>query len=685
MTLIMMLTLSCFTGCGKSEPSAKAMPPDLKGLYDAIDVDFAAEVTTAIADCGTHPELGYRLSGSAGEQAAADYLYQTFKEVGLQNITRHPTTVDTWSMTKSNLFYTDKDGKEQKILLGSYQTTFLSDHQEYELLYLGEGTIDDYENIDATGKIVLIDIDQSENWWANWPAFQAKVKGASCVIVANNGGYGQLDDDTLLSQDICGPADAPALSITNTDANILKDLIGKSESNSIKIKIDCDAKVTNDGKSQNISGIIPGKTNEVIFLMGHYDGYYHAWHDDASGVGMALTIAKAILDSGYTPEKTIILTTHGAEEWGTENSRYDWAIGAYEQIMNITPEWADRGFAVINCESGCAREDDTHFALGTSYELKTTLEDIVYPLNNLSPWDEDNKIYSPATVWSEDFPYSLAGVPGMVTKKTSGEFNLNSYHSNKDIKEDHFSKEHYQYSHQVYCSILYALDTTAVQPLNFTTRLDALSESISDTCPNKEDLAKSISIATESSNALKEKIDQANENDTISEKEASALNVNLRDAFKFAQNNITAFDWEDNVVFPHECSQSNIENLEEAIAALETGDITTALDEYIYAIDYNWYASAFDYETYTFFVDQTLKASPEKLAWGKGMIKQGNEDLFKVIASLKEKSESPNPNVTEEIFLLKASLENQKKIGKNIVLQEIKDIETLTEKMNALL
>ena len=61
-------------------------------------------------------------------------------------------------------------------------------------------------------------------------------------------------------------------------------------------------------------------------------------YDDAQGVGVSIGIAKALVDSGFTPDKAIRFCFHGAEEWGREGSEYDWSSGAYEEIMTNHPE-----------------------------------------------------------------------------------------------------------------------------------------------------------------------------------------------------------------------------------------------------------------------------------------------------------------------------------------------------------
>ena len=71
-------------------------------------------------------------------------------------------------------------------------------------------------------------------------------------------------------------------------------------------------------------------------------------------------------------------------------------------------------------------------------------------------------------------------------------------------------------------------------------------------------------------------------------------------------------------------------NLALSIDALNKGDIATAIDEYLWAIDNNWYAYDFDKEVFDYFTDYVLEAPKEKLMWGAGRI-VGHEDLFDTI------------------------------------------------------
>jgi hypothetical protein len=81
---------------------------------------------------------------------------------------------------------------------------------------------------------------------------------------------------------------------------------------------------------RNIIGIIEGKKpDQVIVLGAHYDhigiGNGYIWNgadDNASGTAGVMTLAKAIMETGIQPEKTIIIALWTSEEPGLLGSRY---------------------------------------------------------------------------------------------------------------------------------------------------------------------------------------------------------------------------------------------------------------------------------------------------------------------------------------------------------------------------
>ncbi len=83
-------------------------------------------------------------------------------------------------------------------------------------------------------------------------------------------------------------------------------------------------------KARNVIGIVEGKNpDEVIVLGAHYDhlgsGNGFIWNgadDNASGTVGVMTIAKAVIETGIKPDKTLIFALWTAEEQGLLGSQY---------------------------------------------------------------------------------------------------------------------------------------------------------------------------------------------------------------------------------------------------------------------------------------------------------------------------------------------------------------------------
>jgi hypothetical protein len=83
-------------------------------------------------------------------------------------------------------------------------------------------------------------------------------------------------------------------------------------------------------KVRNVIGIIEGKnTDQVIVLGAHYDhlgilnGYtWNGADDNGSGTVGVLTVAKAVMETGIKPDKTLVFALWTAEEEGLLGSRY---------------------------------------------------------------------------------------------------------------------------------------------------------------------------------------------------------------------------------------------------------------------------------------------------------------------------------------------------------------------------
>lgn len=694
-----MLLLACIRpGYAQSaaENAAITLENAQQAYLEHVDIGYSYDLALGLEDIRSNDALGYRTAGSQAELDTGDMLKAQMEAIGLQNVTKDAFTLDTWTFEKAELTFTDSTGNPYTAQLGGYQAQFVTDGAEsFTVIDGGQGTEADLCELDVAGKLVLIDINQRENWWINYPAYEASLRGAAAVIAVQDGGYAEVSDDALNAQDICGPADAPAFSMSRTDANALRAAMG--ENNEITVTLDAVSRVGFDGTSYNIVGMIPGADPDAMILMSaHYDSYFAGFQDDNAAIALMFGIAKGIIDSGYQPEKTLVFCAMAAEEWGVSDTRYDWSTGAYNQIFRVHPEWVGKVIADINFELPAMNEGDTD-QIRTSYELKTFVEDFretVPAVEGVFP--QGIEVIVPTQTWSDDFSLSIAGVPSSVTALRGG-FAQTHYHSQFDNR-DTYSEEAFLFHHNLYGMLMLAYDRCAVSPLDFSTRLEALREAMDDTVLTAEqvsalngaltDAEKAASDAWTAVSDINSRYREALDNgDTAAAdallQQSREMNAAVLAAFKFAEDSFVRLTWEDVSIFPHEHSQNNLIALNAAVEALEAGDSAAAVDEYLYAVDNNWYAYDWSRETFDHFTNYVLNQSADRLMWGAGRV-QGHEDLFDVIRSLLGKYGDTAADYTEELARLEAAVETQTAMLAQQVDHEVQSLAELTARLTAI-
>ncbi len=695
-----MLLLS---GCSSQQDQTQSQAgqePALRAEQEAflshVDTTYSYDLARKLENIRSNEALGYRTAGSDAEFQTGELLKAEMEAIGLSDVTKDAFTLDTWTFETAQLTYPTAAGEQTTVELGGYQTNFSTGGpQTYTVIDGGRGTEADLEGLDVTGKLVLVDINQRDDWWINYPAYEAHLRGAAAVLAAQNGGYSEVSDDALNAQDVCGPADAAAFSISRTDAEAIRAAMDAAGTNELTVTLQAESRVGLDGTAYNIVGTIPGKDPDSMVLMSaHYDSYFTGFQDDNAAIALMMGIAKGLLDSGYQPEKTLVFCAMAAEEWGVTNTRYDWSTGAYNQIFRVHPEWVGKVVADINFELPAMSEGETD-QIRTSYELKTFVEDFrsdVPAVDGVFP--EGIEVIVPTQTWSDDFSLSIAGVPSCVTALRGG-FSQTHYHTQFDNHET-YSPEAFLFHHNMYGLLMIAYDQCAVSPLDFTTRLEALRSSIDSsvlTADQVSALTEALDRADEAAQAAWKRVSTVNQEyaealhkgDTEKADqilaESRALNQAVLEAFRSAEDNFVRLTWEDVSIFPHENGQTNLSALDGAIAALESGDPSVALDEYLYLVDNNWYAYDWSRETFNYFTDYVLNQPADRLMWGAGRV-QGHVDLFDVIRSLQAKAEGDD--LSSELAALRSAREQvaadlQEQIG-----AEVDSIDALTQSLTQL-
>lgn len=600
---------------------------DTKWIKEKFDTSWSREIMDDLSKITDNPRVGGRAAGSPAEHKAADYLVEKFKESGLINVTKDPCPVDAWTMKEGKISWKDEEGKLREAPLGGYACHIQCSGREFSMIFGGKGTAADYQNIDPSGKLVLIEINQAEDWWINFPAYEAKVRGAAGVICINTGGFGQEGDNALVSEDICGPSDMLAFSVGQEDGSHLKRLISAEEKREITVTLDIDSVIEEGGISYNIWGDIPGKTDQVIYVINHYDSYYYSVFDDVQGIGWALGLAKAFTEHGYRPEKTIRFIAHGAEEWGVCDCKYDWATGAYRQITQIRPEWKDTGFAVVNLDGFYAVKGESKFCIVCTRELYGFVREAVESYG--STGDYEIEVNLKLTSSTEDFSYTKAGIPSFVAGAYDGCLaDRKVLHSSDSSWEAGFDDEAFSLFHSLFAHIIWELDKRAICPIDLEGRLSLSYQALASklTQEDREIFEGAVKEASE----LNKKIAAFNLNESPKDL-AVSLDRKLHQIYRSLHSAFIRLNWNDEMIAPHERYEANLTALKQGVEAAESGKPKEAA-EHLMDVDFNYYAAFFSESTYTYFEKQATEFPKD--SWGSGLLEQGNENLFSVIRAL---------------------------------------------------
>lgn len=620
-----------------------------------LDIAYAYHFAKKMEQHRTNPVLGYRTAGSEAERATGDMIAREMRKLGFSKVWKDEINVDAWEFKRAIMFITDKRGKSRSIQLGAYQTDFVTDGaEEFELVYVGKGTEADYENIDVTGKLVLAEVNQRDEWWISYPVYQAHLKGAKALIAVQTGGYGEVDEISLNAQDIAGPPEAPAFSISRKDAEELKELIEKR--GELRVFLDADTTVRRDAKTYNIIGEITGKHPErKIMLSAHYDSYFDGFQDDNTAISMMLNMGKTLINIGWQPENTILFCAMAAEEWGIADSQFDWSVGAYEQVFTVHPEWRGTVIADLNFELP-ALAHGTRARIRSTYEYVSFLEGFLEELPELTHgYPEDPHITAPIETWSDDFSIAIAGIPSMVNDFTGGSFMETNYHSQFD-NDSFFDEDVYRLHHELYGLLLMEIDRTKVVPLNFKPVFEKVQAAL-DLAMCEEygadgaALSLRLEKAAETAAKVYNRIEEINEQEETPEIDLTLVEKKLLSVFQKEQDTFVRIDWYGNVVFPQVTLQESLELLAGAAESLKDGNFSAAMRK-IYEIDNNRYAFMFEEKVYYHFTSYVFEQPQERLKWGYQRI-IGYVNLFELVRNLLQKKDADCIDYTEEIAFLK--------------------------------
>ncbi len=703
--VLLMATVGCSNQ--SKQASASFYQEDVKKYIEAIDMDYAYQLTETLStDTSMHDNaLGFRTSGSDAENRAAEFIAKEMEKIGLQNVEMEPITVDKWQFNGASLTLKDSDLSLEPV---SYMVSGTDkDGITAEIVDVGTGFKEDYEGIDVNGKIVLCGVDQYNESWIDGYIYEAQQHGAIALVTYDLDGYGRYSDDNHQIQDVCCEDVMPTVIITANEYKQLKEELDKG--NTIcTLTVDSEMEI-DGGTSYNVVGYIPGKSHDQqIIFAGHYDMYFTGFQDDCSAISAAMSMAKAMIDSGYVPENDIVVVAHGAEEWGASGTEFDWTRGAYECIYNTHPEWASKTLAMFNFEL-CAFDDGSDtFAITCVPEYSSfvkemvengTLDEAVKDFKNgvLADTYDTSTMEDGVTYRGAGVPYFLNTTDTCVdTELEEGTYSWTQlhYHTESDDTSTYDEKT-MKGNIGVYGALAIVIDQLPVIQLDFTRTVADLKDTYlesyaSEALVDNKQWEQAVEAFETYAEELKKEGEEITERfvgaKTDEEREAireegKAYSQKALDVFKQVQDALVGIEFSSNIVIKHEGYINNLIILDGIISALENGELTN--DDGTGALDLAYQLNALcEYNYYLFSYDAAKSIDNHADASLNGNKWWGNDKGYvftntgKATQALLEKEDD---DYTEELKIYQSARDIQLDCLRETIESEIAGLQAIVE------
>lgn len=314
-------------------------------------------------------DIGYRLGGTPQEHQASRFIASELEAAGLNNVRLEEIPVDSFELKGAEVIVDGTPGPDGKTIplrcmTASQFVGFRGTPPEgitAPVVYVGTGTQAEYEAISKDkdyfkDKIVLVDV-RLDTVWIGWQSSEATVFGAKAAIFTCTdeiqGTYLKYAPDMLIGGDgENNYEDLPIVFISKQDGYWLKDKLAEIPDAAVTVKSEVNVTLAADGGvGYNVTAQIPGKNpKQRILLAAHQDAHLKSAADDTGAVATVMTIAKAMMMSGYQPESTIQFMFTSSEEYGIIDTIYDWQYGAVRAITGEHKDWAGTTSVVLNYE-----------------------------------------------------------------------------------------------------------------------------------------------------------------------------------------------------------------------------------------------------------------------------------------------------------------------------------------------
>ena len=638
-----------------------------KHFLDSVDSEYGFGVAKDLTRFKTMPD-GFRTAATSAENDAADWIREVMTAIGLTDVQKEDLDADLWEFHGAEVVIRSRNGMQRTMKAGSFPGLHGTQPEGItgEVVYVGSGAATDYEESGVAGKIVLVDTNAYDSHWYGVLFAQAQARGACAVIATvTDRGPGTYCDESITIQNIQGFVDIPAVMLSKADSTFLRELLTGGES--VTAMVRADIKTASHRTAHYVHGRIEGKNKDsYVIYSGHYDAYWDGFLDNASSIGTLMTIAKAMIESGYQPENTILFLANGAEEFGRFGTAHDYCIGS-TAILQDHPAWIENGRLCANFELSAFTEFDKLVVTVTASYAKW-FDEI---LHRLLP-DEDVKIIPSSISGSDHIVFGKAGIPTCMNVSVDFQSHLpraaSSFDHTQDDNADRYDAGTFDTVNKVYGLLGIAVDQAPALLFDFTAYAKEYVESLDAEMLNRlvpdmgTELEQIISDFVKNVHGLRKQFTGIN----VRLQKAADLDKKLLEINRLFIHDIYKYNASTELIIGHRQPCEYVMVLDELIEGLKRGDSSALIK--LEELDYNYLIAEFDKDVYE---KTAILAFDESVPqeWVKGHTLPF-PDLYDAIHAIYQKREQTTGCFSDEIDALEMISASQLDVLRDVLVYE---------------
>ena len=279
-------------------------------------------------------EVGPRLAGSKGYDAAVAWGLRTLKRLGFSNVHAEKTTVPHWERgAESGEIVSPWPQPVHLAALGGSVGTPAAGVQAQVIEVPSLDAVDQLDPARVKGRIVFYNVRmaRAKDGSGYGKAVTVRSKGASraaklgaaAVLIRSIGTDNNRTPHTGSVRYEDGAPKIPAAALSNPDADLLAAEVASGRPVTFRLKLG--ARKLPDVETASVVGEIPGRERpeEIVLLGAHLDSWDLGTGaiDDGAGCAIMIEAARRIAQLPKKPRRTIRVVLFANEEFGTSGSK----------------------------------------------------------------------------------------------------------------------------------------------------------------------------------------------------------------------------------------------------------------------------------------------------------------------------------------------------------------------------